>query len=312
MEAVWKDAVAMLGSGKRFVLASVVSRTGSAPRAVGSMMLVREDGSIISTIGGGEIEGKAIEAAKNMFGLGGWKILSFDLQSTEAAKAGMVCGGTTEILLDVCDRADLPVFEVARQRDWENRKGYLVYRFVGDARSLAFEDEIDLSEEDDSIIRIPMCGNGTLYIFGAGHVALETARIGAMVDFKTVVFDDREEFANARRFPDSQVVVLDSFEELPPLAIDANSYIVIVTRGHIHDAVALDFALGTDAGYVGMIGSRKKRDLTYKSMLEKGHTQERLDQVHSPIGLAIGSETPAEIAVSIVGELIRVRAGKAG
>ena len=312
MQAVWKEAVSLLGAGRRFVLAAVASREGSAPRAVGSMMLVREDGSTLSTIGGGEIEGKAIAAAREMFAAGGWKMLSFDLQSAAAAEEGMVCGGLTEILLDVCDCKDLPVFEVARQRDWENRKGYLVYRLDGAARSLAFEDESDFAEEAGRVVRIPMCGNGTLYIFGAGHVALETARIGAMVDFKTIVFDDREEFANARRFPDAQVTVLDSFEELPPLAIDRNSYLVIVTRGHLHDAAVLDFALGTDAGYIGMIGSRKKRDLTYKAMLEKGHTQEQLDQVHSPIGLAIGSETPAEIAVSIVGELIRVRAGKAG
>ena len=142
------------------------------------------------------------------------------------------------------------------------------------------------------------------------HVALEVAAIAERVGFRTVVLDDRAEFANRERFPHSEVIVLESFDALPELLIDDNSYIVIVTRGHLNDGRMLEFALNTDAGYIGMIGSRIKRDLLYKNLMENGYEAGALAAVHSPIGLNIGAETPAEIAVSIVAELIAVRAGK--
>lgn len=309
MEAIWNEAVEILAQGGRFVLAAVVGREGSSPRAVGTIMLIREDGGTVSTVGGGDIEARVLDAAKKMLDAGGWEKLSFDLKSDAAAKAGMVCGGTTEVFLGVCSSVDSPVFEAARSRERGNKKGYLAFHLDGKGHRLVFEDDMAAPADSANTVRIPMCGNGTLYIFGAGHVAVATARIAAMADFKTTVFDDRAEFANAARFPDASVVVLDSFESLPYIHVDANCYIVIATRGHFHDATVLDYALGTDAGYIGMIGSRRKREITYRDMASRGHSRESLDRVFSPIGLAIGSETPAEIAVSIVGELILVRSG---
>lgn len=309
MEAIWNEAVEILSQGGRFVLAAVVGREGSSPRAVGTIMLIREDGGGVSTVGGGDIEARVFDAAKQLLDAGGWERLAFDLKSEAAAKAGMVCGGTTEVFLGVCTPVDCPVFEAARSHEMINNKGYLAFHLYGKGHRLVFEDDSAVPAESGDIVRIPMRGNGTLYIFGAGHVAVATARIAVMADFKTTVFDDRAEFANATRFPDASVVVLDSFESLPHIHVDANCYIVIATRGHFHDATVLDYALGTNAGYIGMIGSRRKREVTYRDMASKGHSLESLDRVFSPIGLAIGSETPAEIAVSIVGELIQVRSG---
>ena len=151
---------------------------------------------------------------------------------------------------------------------------------------------------------------GTVFIFGAGHVAKQVAVISKMVGFTTVVLDDRKEFANPDRFPGAdQILVLDSFEEaLQGLTMDANSYIVILTRGHRHDQTVLSQALKTNAGYIGMIGSRKKRDTIYGNLLNDGFAQKDIDRVHSPIGLGIQAETPEEIGVSIVAELILERA----
>ncbi len=157
----------------------------------------------------------------------------------------------------------------------------------------------------------PMRKLKTLYLFGGGHVAVPTVHIAAMAGFRVVVVDDRLDYANPERFPDAWLTCFSSdfahaVEEQP---IDKDSYIVIITRGHQFDRVVLEQALRTSAGYIGMISSRRKRDAMFASLLESDVTQSALDAVHSPIGLAIGGETPEEIAVSIVAELISVRSG---
>jgi xanthine dehydrogenase accessory factor len=127
-----------------------------------------------------------------------------------------------------------------------------------------------------------------------------------------VVVDDRPDFADARRFPDAdRVVVADSFEGVvETLSVDEDSYLVIVTRGHAHDKSVLAQALRTKAGYVGMIGSKKKVADTHRALNEEGFSSTDLARVHAPIGLAIGAETPEEIAVSIAAEMIQARAAK--
>ena len=136
-----------------------------------------------------------------------------------------------------------------------------------------------------------------------------------LLDFRTIVVDDRAEFANTQRFEHAHTVhVADRFatvfDELNrrELTVDKNAYVVILTRGHLHDQTVLEQALGTKAAYIGMIGSRRKRDQIYAILTQKGVDQKSLSRVYSPIGLEINSETPAEIAVSIIGEIIQVRA----
>ena len=147
----------------------------------------------------------------------------------------------------------------------------------------------------------------TLLVFGGGHVSLETVRLGNRVDFKTIVVDDREEFANRQRFPESEIVVVPNYLELPDFKIDGETFIVIMTRGHLGDYDVLKKLIGSNAAYIGMIGSRHKREKIYERLRQEGISQGLIDRVHSPIGLAIGGETPAEIAVSVVAELIQER-----
>ena len=157
----------------------------------------------------------------------------------------------------------------------------------------------------------PLRNSGTVYIFGAGHVSQKIAPLSETVGFKTVVLDDRAEYANHERFPSSsEIILLESLDRLPELAIDEDGYIVIVTRGHLHDRTILSAALKTKAGYIGMIGSRRKRDKIFEVLAGEGFGKQDFDRVYSPIGTDIGAETPEELAVSIVGELIKVRAEK--
>ncbi|MEG1448667.1 MAG: XdhC/CoxI family protein [Oscillospiraceae bacterium] len=148
----------------------------------------------------------------------------------------------------------------------------------------------------------------TLVICGGGHVSLFVYKVALMVGFDVVVIDDREEFANYERFPDAKEVICKSFKEtLPNLNYGDDCYYVIVTRGHVGDGVCLEEILKIGSTYVGMIGSRKKVGLVKKDLQEKGFSQEQIASVHTPIGIDINAETPEEISISIMAEIINVR-----
>jgi len=157
----------------------------------------------------------------------------------------------------------------------------------------------------------PIVSDATVFIFGCGHISVCLAPLVKTVGFALVVADDRPDFANRERFPDADRIVMDAFEGLlEKLKIDENSYLVLVTRGHKHDRSVLEQAIRTNARYIGMIGSRRKVRMLYENLMEKGIPEDLLQRVHAPIGLDIGAESPEEIAISILAELIEVRAGK--
>lgn len=159
----------------------------------------------------------------------------------------------------------------------------------------------------------PILSDPVVYVFGGGHVSLQIVPLASLVGFQVVVVDDRPEFADPSRFPDAREVIRMDFKgSVEKLSIDRSSYMVIVTRGHAHDKTVLEQCLRSDAGYIGMIGSRRKKAIVFEKLLQEGFTRKDLERVHSPIGTDIGAETPEEIGVSIVAELISVRAGKGG
>ncbi|HTP27686.1 MAG TPA: XdhC family protein [Anaeromyxobacteraceae bacterium] len=342
-----REIVRLLQSNHSFVVATIFDQTGSAPRTSGAKMLVRPDGSIFGSIGGGRLEANAIALAKASLQTRQTSIDSFDLSGQDAAGMDMICGGSGEILVDFIDANDesnQAVYREAaetlarREKAWlitalrakENRlqrqqclvkrDGTYIGRLDVDreflAKLTAGPAKISIHAEvldDQRILVEPIRCVGTVFIFGAGHVSQRIAPLCETVGFRVVVLDDRSEYANHTRFREPlEVVVLDSFERLPDLGVDADSYLVIVTRGHLHDKTVLSQALRTSAGYIGMIGSRRKRDAVYGKLLEEGFLAQDLSRVYSPIGTEIAAETPEELAVSIVGELIKVRAQREG
>jgi xanthine dehydrogenase accessory factor len=152
----------------------------------------------------------------------------------------------------------------------------------------------------------------TLFLFGAGHVSREIAVLSKRVGFRIVVIDDRVEFANAERFPEAdEIRVIPEYAGMfTGVSPNPNDLIVIMTRGHSFDKEVLAQALKTEAGYIGMIGSHRKKETIYKKLIDQGVLADTLEQVHCPIGLPIEAETPAEIAVSVVAQLIHHRAGR--
>jgi xanthine dehydrogenase accessory factor len=134
------------------------------------------------------------------------------------------------------------------------------------------------------------------------------AYLASYVDFKVVLVDDREEFASPKKVPEADQIHVIGFQDASShLLLDEDSYVVIVTRGHAHDKTVLAQALRTNAGYIGMIGSRRKIKLIFESLLTEGFTREDLQRVHAPIGLPIGGETPQEIGMSIVAQMVELR-----
>jgi xanthine dehydrogenase accessory factor len=334
-----------LESDHPVVLASIVDLQGSSPRHRGAKMVVCADGKSYNTIGGSLFEAKAIEEARQILTTRKSKFLNFDLAGDGADSTGMICGGNGVVLLDFVpvSKENIDLF-----RCWHdnilsgNSFHYLTHisaangritisghsllfhdgKIVGNAHLSTSQFEFLISKmRDISVTTIvpfevshvvvdPIGKLKTLYCFGAGHVAVPTAHVAALVGFRVVVVDDRAEFANVERFPDAeQICVLkDYVRALEGLEIDEDSLIVIMTRGHQYDQAVLEQALKTRASYIGMISSRKKRDAVYQTILVKGIRKQALERVHSPIGMAIGSETPEEIAVSIVAQLIKERA----
>ena len=150
-----------------------------------------------------------------------------------------------------------------------------------------------------------------VFVFGGGHISLFVSKISNLVGFEVVVADDRPQFANRERFPEAEEVIAEEFPFVfSKLKVNRSSYLVIVTRGHAYDQEVLEWALGQEVKYIGMIGSRKKIQTVYNALKEKGVRADQLERVHAPIGLDIGALTPEEIAVSIVAQMIQVRRQK--
>ncbi len=166
--------------------------------------------------------------------------------------------------------------------------------------------------KESEIFSEPLLGGGSkMIICGGGHVSLPVATIGNMLGFDVTVIDDRSFFANSQRFPHAKIMCMPFAEALPQIT-GQNNYYVIVTRGHQFDIECLRIILKKSSAYMGMIGSKHRVKIVRETMLEEGFSQEKVDALHSPIGLAIGAETPEEIAISILAEIIQVRSAVGG
>ena len=165
-----------------------------------------------------------------------------------------------------------------------------------------------LQTDTFELILEPMMGKPSLVIFGGGHVSKFVSRTAVMAGFGVTVIDDREMFANAKRFPEAEKTIAVEYENaFDQVTVKPSTYIVIVTRGHRYDEIVLEQAIHTSAKYIGMIGSRRKVFTTYQHLVERGTPVASLKKVYAPVGIDIGAVTAEEIGVSIVAELIKIR-----
>ena len=322
-----------LEQGEAAVLVTVIASSGSTPRGAGSRMLVDKEGLVCGTIGGGAVEYKAMGIAKEALEKKSSYTHGFTLTRNQVADIGMVCGGDVTVYFQYVDpedrtfRAFLEQILEALSRDEDSwlllditdetcwKMG--LYR-RGEALGMDLPEEMDKSFGVKALQREaggrkyyvePLVQAGTVYVFGGGHVAQELVPVLAHVGFRCVVMDDREEFANPQVFPQAKRTVVGDLERISDyVQITERDYVCIMTRGHQFDYYVQRQALAAKPRYIGVMGSRNKIKVTTEKLLADGFTLEEIQFCHMPIGTNILAQTPAEIAISVAGELICVRA----
>ena len=352
MKEVIQGAVETLRDGKPCVLATVVRTKGSTPQKAGAMLLVRDDGSGLGTLGGGCVEGDIWFAAKEMLREGGGpEFKDYYLNEDIAARDGLVCGGTMYFYLEPLRSLDdfLPLGDeileaydggepvglatVVNSPRYPDRLGVkLLLRADGTVSGTLGTPQLDepaletahriaqvgntesISTEDGTEIFVEgFTTPPTLVMVGGGHVGKATADLAHFLGYRVFIIDDRPEFSNEGRFPYAEQTIVTPYDQWSDhLSVNVNSYLVVATRGHRYDDMALESALKTRARYIGLLGSRRKTLMIYRRLLEQGVGKERIKEVYAPIGLNIGALTPEEIAVSVMSEIIMVRRGGDG
>ncbi|MFH0756409.1 MAG: XdhC family protein [Bacteroidota bacterium] len=296
---------------------------------------------VAGTVGGGLLEGEVQQIAQHVLISGVSDQYYFNLDS-DPGEDGAICGGEAEVLVDANPSASGQALKAMADSLSGRKGGYMatvVSKNPGNGRSIerfwitgeipplkpAGLDQIiwgSISEyisgkpgpgfkelSIQSVFIEPMNPMPHLVIAGAGHVGKALAHLGALLDFEITVIDDRHEFANRGNIPDADRFIVDDIgTSMQGLNPGADTYIVIVTRGHDHDAEALKPCVGSNAAYIGMIGSANKVAIMKKKFMEKGWaTEEQWSGIHTPVGIPIGSKSVQEIAVSIAAQLVRVR-----
>ncbi len=313
--SVWRAAAELARAGGGSALATVAHTSGSTPVPAGTKMLVGPAGRLAGSVGGGCVEADVIAAAAEVQSRGPI-IRTHHLNADLAGDLGLSCGGTVHIVVEplVSDPAYVHALEEAAGAesgtlttglDWSDgpRKHFVAETIEPHAATAALSpDQRTLIER----ITLPP----RVIVFGAGHVGRAVALAAHAAGFRVVVVDDRPEFADAAAYPAEVAVRTASIADaLAALLVHADDAIVIATRGHRHDAVVLERVAGSAAGYVGLLGSRRKQAVVTHALQRAGVPIDALHRVRVPVGLPIGAVTPEEIAVSIVAELIAWRRG---
>ncbi len=352
MRVVFEEAVNLLEEGDPIVVATVVRTKGSTPQKPGSKLLVRKDGSGVGTLGGGCVEGDIWFAAKELLKRGGdTEYREYELNEDLAAEDGLVCGGTMFFQIDPVyspegylsfareiedaykGGASVALASVIRAGGGSAPAGAkLLIRDSGETEGTLGTAALDADAADRGLGLMPHGRNEyvqhesgaeyfieayttppQLVVCGGGHVSKAIAPLAKPLGFRLFITDDREEFANPDRFPEADILMpLKPEEALPKLPINANTFIIVATRGHRYDNVALEAAAHTPAKYVGLMGSRRKTILIYEDLLRNGVPLDRVREIRSPVGLDVRARTPEEIAVSIIAEVLMFRLGGTG
>jgi xanthine dehydrogenase accessory factor len=251
---IFDEIVRLRRVGQKCALATIVQVRGSIPSFESAKLLVREDGSMLGTIGGGCVEAEVWNAAREVIETEKPRHLNFSLGQDAAYDNGLICGGQLNVFVE------------------------------------------------------PVVPQPTAIIFGAGHISKSLSKIVTLAGFRAVIVDDREQFANRDRFPEADEIHAGEYEQVfPALAVNETSYVVIVTRGHRDDMRVLRWAVGTNARYIAMIGSKRKVISVIKELEKDGVPASAFERIYAPMGFEIGAVTPEEIAVAVVAEMIAVR-----
>ncbi|PZQ50440.1 MAG: XdhC/CoxI family protein [Rhodovulum sulfidophilum] len=308
-------ALAFVEAGLGAALATVTETWGSAPRPAGSQLAVGGDGALVGSVSGGCVEGAVVAEAREAIADGAPRLLEYGVADEDAFAVGLACGGTIRILLEPIGglgpdpellaaivearAARRPVVYAVRPGDWSRR--------------LISDPSDPLWPEAAEVLRLDRSGfvgawflqalnpAPRLVIVGAAHVAQHLAPMARIAGFDVTVVDPRGAFATEARFPGSRLMVELPDEALAEIGLDSRVAVVTLTHDPKIDDPAIEAVLASDAFYLGCLGSRKTHGQRLERLAAHG---DALARIHAPVGLAIGARTPAEIAVSILAEIV--------
>ena len=352
MEEVFEQIEALARTEKRVAMATLVATLGTAPRKEGAKMWVDEGGRILGSVTiGGCVDARVIEDSEEALGGSESRLLSLTLGEEDAWEGGFTCAGTVRVLIEPLDLSDPEsrLFRMYRAVDAQVRTGrcaVLATRLDAPAsKFLIFDDGESSGTLNDSSLDVEARSTAielirkrtsrtialkarastvdvffevhappaTLFIFGAGHVSMLLVNLAKELGFRTFVVDGRPRFATRERFPQVDELLIGIPSEIAQtLTYNSSSFVVLAAHDYKYDIPVLKTVLKTEAAYIGMLGSKRRGRAILEFLKESGITAEALERVHVPVGLDIGAQTAAEIALSILAEAVAVKSGRHG
>jgi xanthine dehydrogenase accessory factor len=351
LDSLYRDIARLLEEGTPFSLGTVIHTAGSTPQKAGARAVFLPGGEILGTLGGGCMEAEARRRGLQLVRGGAPELMELHLDDDFGWDDGLICGGTASIFLQPRPTEQAEVFKAALALRETRERGVLCLaaagpaesvaraclvcpggETVGDLASPALQAQVEeaarglllegreeprrlrVREPEATVYFEPLLPKPVCFIAGAGHIGGALCRYAARAGFEVAIVDDRPSLCNRERLPDAEHVIAgDIVETVRNWPKTPDTYFVIVTRGHRHDAVVLREVVNAPLAYVGMIGSKRKILTIYEEFLAEGlATPEELARVHAPIGLDIGALSVEEIALCIAAELVLVRRKGAG
>ena len=296
---------------RKVALATVISTWGSAPRPVGGQMAIDSNGEIIGSVSGGCIEGAVINEGINSINDGKLRIKDYGISNDMAWEVGLACGGELKILIQPLNLEDEIVYSIVENIKNREPTKILINCLTGSRHidnsiinQISYYDKI--KEEFIHVID----PKPRLFIVGAVHIAQALISLAKTADFEIILIDPREHFATKDRFPNCKIINEWPDTALSNFILDKATHLVTLTHDPKIDDPALIYTLKKDIGYIGSLGSKKTHNKRCERLIDIGFCQSDLSKIHGPIGLNIKAKTPAEIAISIMAEIINFRRSK--
>ena len=297
-----------LKQNRRIALATVISTWGSSPRPVGGQMAIDQNGEIIGSVSGGCIESAVISEGVNSINDGKSRIKDYGISNAMAWEVGLACGGELKVLIQPLNLEDDIIYYIVNSI---KRREVVKIRIDCSNGNRIIDNTIDnqISHFDKSkneFIHI-IDPKPRLFIIGAVHIAQALVSLADVADFEIILIDPRDHFATKSRFSNCKIINEWPDEALSKFNLDKSSHLVTLTHDPKIDDLALIFCMKKNFGYIGSLGSKKTHNKRCERLIEKGFNEIELSKIHAPIGLDIKAKTPAEIATSILAEIINYR-----
>jgi xanthine dehydrogenase accessory factor len=311
MESVLTQGGRWRELGRRVAVATVVATRRSAPRPIGSKLVVSESGELAGSVSGGCVESDVVLAAQDVLAGGPPRLVTYGITDDMAFGIGLPCGGEIDVFVEELTESEPPDVTLTvvagdgvgdRLHDAELEQ---------EARRRGRSHVIEL--EDRTVFADVSAPPTRLFVYGAVDTAEALCRAAKLLGWETVVADARASFATRERIPSAdELLVLWPDEALAKVQPDLGTAVIVLTHDDKFDLPLIRAALASDAFYIGWIGSRRNQERRRDLLREEGVADDELDRISGPAGLDIGADTPSETAVSMLGEILATRAGRAG